>query len=121
MVAANLILITFGLVVMGLLWFGMSQLPKLLLSYEITQSDVRVLLLHAIPIYWIPFRTIVKMHVAPFHEVALVPGFHLFTRVFASRVVIEQRGRWFPFAFLTPDNPTAFIAEVENHIRAHAG
>ena len=115
---ANLILLTVVLVVMALLFFGMGAVPKLLLSYKIPGSDIRVLLFGAIPIYWIPFRKIKEMHEAPFHEVALVPGVHLFTRTFAKRVVIEMRDKWFMFAFLTPDNPTAFIAEVEHHMRA---
>jgi hypothetical protein len=80
---ANPILLTIVLVVMALLFFGMGALPKLLLSYKITDSDIRVLLFGAIPIYWIPFRKIKEMHEAPFHEVALVPGVHLFTRTFA--------------------------------------
>jgi hypothetical protein len=113
---ANLILLTIVLVVMALLFFGMGALPKLLLSYKITDSDIRVLLFGAIPIYWIPFRKITEMHEAPFHEVALVPGVHLFTRTFARRVVIEMRDKWFIFAFLTPDNPAAFIADVKRHM-----
>ena len=113
---ANLILLTIVLVVMALLFFGMGALTKLLLSYKITDSDIRVLLFGAIPIYWIPFRKIKEMHEAPFHEVALVPGAHLFTRTFARRVVIEMRDKWFIFAFLTPDNPAAFIADVRRHM-----
>jgi hypothetical protein len=57
-----------------------------------------------------------EMHEAPFHEVALVPGVHLFTRTFARRVVIEMRDKWFIFAFLTPDDPAAFIADVKHHL-----
>jgi hypothetical protein len=113
---ANLILLTIVLVVMSLLFFGMGGLPKLLLSYKVTESDIRVLLFGAIPIYWIPFRKIKKIHEAPFHEVALVPGVHLFTRTFAKRVVIEMRDKWFIFAFLTPDNPTEFIADVKRRL-----
>src|SRR5450631_484651 len=116
MVVANPILITIALVVMALLFFGMGAVPNLLLSYEITNSDIRVLLFGVIPIYWIPFRKIKKMHEAPFYEVALIPGVHLFTRTFAKRVVIEMRDKWFIFAFLTPDNPAAFIADVKRHM-----
>jgi hypothetical protein len=114
MVVLNLILITLSLAAMGLLLFGVWQvLPKFLLSYEITSSHIQVLLFRTIPIYWIPFKKIKEMHEAPFHEVALVPGVHLFTRMFARRVVIEMRDKWFIFAFLTPDNPTEFIADVK--------
>jgi hypothetical protein len=98
----GLLLIACTLVVMGLLLFAMGGLPRLLLSYQIRDRDIRVLLFNSIPIYWIPFRKIVRMHEAPFYEVALVPGVHLFTRAFAQRVVIEMRDRWFIFAFLTP-------------------
>ena len=80
MVVANLILITIALVVMVLLFFGMGALQTGLFSYKITDSDIRVLLFGIIPIYWIPFRKIKKIHEAPFYEVALVPGVHLFTR-----------------------------------------
>ena len=109
-------LIAATLAVMGLLLFLMSQIPGALLSYQITENDIKVLLFRSIPIYWIPFHTIVKMHEAPFHEIALVPGVHLFTDVFAKRVVIEMRDRWFIFAFLTPGNPGAFIAEVKRRL-----
>ena len=107
-------------IVMGAVLFAMLGIWRILFSYEITDKDVRVLLFHVVPLYWIPFRKIVKMHEAPFHEVALVPGVHLFTRTFARRVVFEMRDKWFIFAFLTPDNAAAFIREVENHMRVRA-
>jgi hypothetical protein len=120
MVIANLVLITIALVVMAILFFAMGELQNQLFTYKITDSDIRVLLFGAIPIYWIPFRRIKKMHEAPFYEVALVPGVHLFTRTFARRVVIEMRDKWFIFAFFTPDDPAAFIAEVKNHMHRSA-
>ena len=116
MVVLNLFLITLSLAAMGLLLFAAGQLPRLLLSYEISRDYISVLLFRTIPIYWIPFVKIKNMHEAPFHEVALVPGVHLFTRTFARRVVIEMRDKWFIFAFLTPDNPAAFIADVRRHM-----
>jgi hypothetical protein len=117
MVLDNLILIGGALLVMGLLLGTMTQIWKVLIAYRITDHDIQVLLFHFIPIYHIPFHKIVKMHEASFYEVALVPGFHLFTQPFAQRVVIKQRGRWFPLAFLTPNNPSAFIADVKRHLR----
>jgi hypothetical protein len=113
----KIILIAAALAVMMLLLFLAGRLPQLLVSYKITDRDIRVLLFHTLPIYSIPFGKIVKMHEAPFYEVALVPGVHLFTRTFARRVVIQMRDKWFIFAFLTPENPAAFIADVERHTR----
>src|SRR5882724_4355894 len=100
-------------IVMGAVLFAMLGIWRILFSYEITDKDVRVLLFHVVPLYWIPFRKIVKMHEAPFHEVVLVPGKHFFTRMFGRRVVIETRDTWFPFTFLTPNHPSAFIADVK--------
>ena len=112
----KLLVIALALVLMALLLWILGQLPRMLLSYEITNSKIRVLLLRSLPIYQIPFHKIKGMHEASFYEVALVPGVHLFTRPFAKRVVIEMRGRWFIFAFLTPSDPGAFIAEVKRHM-----
>ena len=117
----KIFLIATALAVMALLLFLAGRLPQLLVSYEITDRDIKVLLFHSLPIYSIPLRKVVKMHEAPFYEVALVPGVHLFTRTFARRVVIQMRDKWFTFAFLTPDNPAAFIADVERHARASVG
>jgi hypothetical protein len=118
MVLDNLVLIGESLLVMGLLLVALTQIWKVLIAYRITDHDIQVLLFHSIPIYHIPFRKIVKMREAPFYEVALVPGVHLFTRPFARRAVIEMRNRWFIFAFLTPDNPAAFIADVKRRLSA---
>ncbi len=112
----GLLLIIFSLAVMGLLAVTVEGLWRHVFAYQITDKDVRVLLFNRLPIYRIPFHKIVKMHEAPFYEVALVPGKHFFTRTFAKRVVIETKNTWFPFTFLTPDNPTAFIADIKKHI-----
>jgi hypothetical protein len=87
----KVVIITAALAVIGLLLVGSSLIWRLLFSYQITDKDIRVLLLHAIPIYRIPLRKIKELHQAPLYEVALVPGMHLFARPFARRVVIEMR------------------------------
>lgn len=110
------ILIFLTLISMGAVLYAFFYLFRLLFAYKITDKHVVVLLFHSLPIYRIPFGKIVEMHSAPFHEVALVPGMHLFTRVFARRVVIEMKDRWFIFAFLTPENPDAFISEIKKHL-----
>lgn len=110
--------IAVGVILVGILLLLSSQVFKLVFSYSIREKEIAVLLFHAVPIYTIPYSKIVKMHKATFYEVALVPGVHLFTRVFARRVVIEMRDRWFIFAFLTPKNPSAFIGEVEEKMGA---
>src|SRR5262245_46900994 len=89
---------------------------RALFSYEITDKDITVRLFHALPIYRIPFKKIVNIRSAPLHEVMLVPGVHVFTRPFARNVVIEMKDRWFIFAFLTPDDPDAFIAAVKRRL-----
>lgn len=114
MVVENLLLLAAVIPSMALGLFLLFQLFRLFFSYKITDKDITILLFHFLPIYRIPFEKIVEIHSAPFHEVALVPGMHLFTRVFARRVVIEMKNKWFVFAFLTPENPDAFIAEVKN-------
>lgn len=101
---------------MALLLYGGLQCFRLLFSYEITDKNITVRLFHVLPIYTIPLNKIVAMHVAPVWEVAIVPGMHLFTRPFAKRVVIEQKERWFIFAFFTPENPDTFIAEVRKRM-----
>ncbi len=116
----GILLIAGTLAVMGLLFVGYVLVWRVVFAYDVTDEHVTVLLFGRIPIYRIPFRKIVKMHEAPFHEVVLVPGKHFFTHMFGRRVVIETRDTWFPFTFLTPDNPAAFIAQVENRMRAHA-
>jgi hypothetical protein len=105
--------IAVGVIFVGLILLLSSQIFKLIFSYSIRETEIAVLLFRAVPIYTIPYSTIIKVHKASFYEVALVPGVHLFTRVFARRVVIEMRDRWFIFAFLTPTDPDAFIADVE--------
>ena len=87
-----------------------------LFSYEIREKDILVRLFRVMPIYKVPFDKIVAIRNARVHEVALVPGMHLSTRLFARRVAIEMKDRWFTFAFFTPDNPNAFIAEVERRM-----
>ena len=89
---------------------------KFMFSYEIRDRDILVRLFHFLPIYKIPYEKIVKMHVAPVWEVAIIPGMHFFTRPFAKRVVIEQRNRWFIYAFLTPSDPDVFITEVKKRM-----
>lgn len=89
---------------------------RFIFSYEIRDKDILVRLFHFFPLYKVPFNKIVAMRVAPVWEVALVPGMHLFTRPFAKRVAIEMRDRWFIFAFFTPKNPDAFIAEVKKRM-----
>lgn len=113
---SDYILIFLTVVSMGTVLYLFFQLFRLFFSYKITDKDITVLLFHFLPIYRMPFEKIVKIHSAPFHEVALVPGMHLFTRVFARRVVIEMKDRWFIFAFLTPENPDAFISEIKKHL-----
>lgn len=116
MITDNLLLLAIVIPLMALGLFLLFQLFRLFFSYKITDKDITVLLFHFLPIYRIPFEKIVEMHSAPFHEVALVPGMHLFTRVFARRVVIEMKDRWFIFAFLTPKDPDAFISEIKKHL-----
>ena len=113
----NLLLISGALALMVTAFYlALDQLPRLLISYKISENHITVFLLRTIPIYWIPFRKIKALHVRAFYEVVLVPGVHLFTRLFAKRVMIEMRDKWFIFAFFTPDNPDAFIAEVKKRM-----
>ena len=115
MILKNILLIAVAVMVMGLLLAGAFRLFRLLFSYRIADDGITVLLFHIIPIYRIPFRKIKQLREASVYEVALVPGMHLFTRPFARRVVIEMRDTWVKFAFLTPDNPAAFIADIKRH------
>jgi hypothetical protein len=68
-----------------------------LYSYHITDEDIRVLLFDSIPIYRIPFDKIVKVHEAPFYEIALVVDdpFHVLDQelplVVKRRAVLEAR------------------------------
>ena len=115
----NVLLISGTLALMAVaFYFSLDVLPRLLISYKITSTHIEVLLFRTIPIYWIPFRKIKEMHKRALYEVMLVPGVHLFTRFFAKRVMIEMRDKWFIFAFFTPENPDAFIAEVKKRMAA---
>jgi hypothetical protein len=118
MLLEHLAAIAIGVIIVALLLLLSSQVFRVIFSYSIREKEIAVLLFHTVPIYTIPYGKIVKMHEAPFYEVALVPGVHLFTRVFARRVVIEMRDRWFIFAFLTPADPGAFMAEVKQRMSA---
>jgi len=111
------VVILIAVVTMALCLFVGYHSFKWFFSYEITDKNITVRLFRTIPIYRIPFEKIVKMRVAPIYEVMLVPGVHLFTRPFAKNVVIEQKNRWFIFAFLTPENPDAFISEIQKRMR----
>lgn len=91
---------------------------RLFFSYEIREKDILVRLFHFLPIYKVPYNKIVAIRNAPFHEIVLVPGMHLATRLFARRVAIEMKNRWIIFAFFTPENPDAFIAEVKKRMAA---
>jgi hypothetical protein len=114
----NLLMLALVIPLMALLAYAGLQVFRLLFRYEITNKDIVVYLFHFLPIYRVPFNKIVAIHNRPLHEVMLVPGVHLFTRPFARNVVIEQKDRWFIFAFLTPENPDAFIAEVKKRMAA---
>lgn len=113
MILENLQLLAIVILLMGLALYALLFLFRLLFAYKITDKDITVLLFHIVPIYRIPFTKIVEMHSAPVHEVALIPGMHLFRYPFGKRVVIEMRNTWFKFAFLTPSDTEAFIAEVK--------
>ncbi|WP_292530886.1 hypothetical protein [Methylocystis sp.] len=103
--------------VMLLAAFAFFYLFRLIFSYEIRDRDILVRLFHFLPLYKVPYNKIVAMRVAPVWEVALVPGMHLPTRPLATRrVAIEMKDRWFIFAFFTPDDPDAFIAEVKSRM-----
>ena len=112
----NMLLILLGLTVVGLFLGLASQAFRLIFSYKITNDKILVLLFHIAPLYTIPLNKIEGLHEASFYEVALVPGMHLFTRPFGRRVVVEMRDRWAKFAFLTPSNPAAFIADVKRRL-----
>lgn len=104
---------------MALLLYAGVQSFRLIFSYEIRGGEILVRLFHFLPLYKVPFSKIVAIRVAPVWEVALVPGMHLPTRPLATRrVAIEMKDRWFIFAFFTPENPDAFIAEVKKRIAA---
>lgn len=114
MLGENLLLLVIVIPLMGFLLYAGLQSFRLFFNYEITDKNIVVYLFRVFPIYRIPFEKIVKIYSAPFHEVAIVPGVHLFTRPFAKRVVIEMRERWFIFAFLTPEDTEGFIQKVKS-------
>lgn len=107
------IFILMGVATMALCAVSGYYFFRLFFSYEIREKDVLVRLFHLLPIYKVPFNKIVAIRKAPFHEIVLVPGMHLSTRLFARRVAIEMKDRWIIFVFLTPNEPDAFIAEVK--------
>jgi hypothetical protein len=110
---ANVGLILLGIATIGLFLVLAAQAFLLIFAYEVTKEQIIILLFHIVPIYTIPFSKIKAVREAPFHQIALVPGMHLFTHPFGRRVVIEMRDRWAKFAFLTPSNPAAFIADIK--------
>jgi hypothetical protein len=112
----NVLLIALGVTVVGLILVSATQSFRFVFAYTITDDKIIVLLFHIVPIYIIPFDKIEAVREATFYQVALVPGMHLFTRPFGRRVVIEMRDRWAKFAFLTPSNPAAFIADIKRRI-----
>jgi hypothetical protein len=116
MIFTNLVLIAAGIVLVGAILVISSQAFQFIFAYSVNESGIVVQLFHVIPIYRIPFRSIKKLYEAPFYEVALVPGMHLFTRPFGRRVVIDMGDKWPKFAFLTPINPTSFIEEIKRHL-----
>ena len=115
----NLVMMAIVIPAMALLLYVGLQSFRLIFSYKITDEGIIVYLFHILPLYKVPYNKIVAMRVAPVWEVALVPGMHLPTRPLATRrVAIEMKDRWFIFAFFTPDNPDAFIAEVKKRMAA---
>jgi hypothetical protein len=116
MIITNFSLIIFGVVSVIAILCISSQVFKLIFAYNVSDSEIIVQLFHALPIYRIPFRKIEKIREAPMYEVALVPGMHFFTRPFGRRVVIEMLDTSIRYAFLTPSDPGAFIAEVKRHM-----
>ena len=109
----RLLLVALIILSMGVALTLALQLFRLLIGYKVTDKDIAILLFHLVPIYRIPFRKIKKIYSAPMYEVMLIPGLHFPSRVFSRRVVIERRNTWFKFAFLTPKDPDAFIADVK--------
>src|SRR3989344_7779707 len=113
----NLIMLAIVIPLMGLAAFAFFYLFRLIFSYEIRNNDILVRLFHFLPLYKVPYNKIVAIRVAPVWEVALVPGMHLPTRPLATRrVAIEMKDRWFIFAFFTPTDPDAFIAEIKKRM-----
>jgi hypothetical protein len=112
----NPMLIVIGMSLVAIVFVLASQTFKLIFAYKLMDDRIVVFLFHVLPIYVIPFHKIDRMREAALYEVAAVPGMHLFTRPFGSRVVIEMRDRWARFAFLTPSNPGAFIADIKRRM-----
>jgi hypothetical protein len=117
MVLTNLLLIGLGVLIVVFILIVSTQVFKLIFEYQIADDEIIVLLFHLAPIYRIPLRTVETLYEAPAYQVALIPGMHLFTRPFGRRVVVEMRGRWARFAFLTPTNPAAFIADIKRRMK----
>jgi len=111
------VLLLLAILVMGVVAFTFFRLFRLITAYKITDDCIKVLLFHFIPIYKIKFTNIEKIYEQQFHEVALVPGWHFPSRVFGRRVTIELKDAWFKFAFLTPEDTSAFISEIQKHVR----
>lgn len=110
------ILIFLNTVLIGIILFVAFYLFRFLFKYEITEKNIRILLFRFIPIYKIQFSKIEKTYIARFHEVFLIPGLHFLRLPFRKTIVIEMRDTMIKFAFLTPDDPDAFISEIKKHL-----
>lgn len=93
------------------------NLFKLLFGYKITEHGVSIVLLHLATVHTIAFGKISKVRTAAFHEVALIPGIHLPSRLFGKRVVIETTGNsLFRHYFITPKDPEKFVEMLRKKI-----
>lgn len=116
MLYERLIFLAVIILSMGLVAFVFFRLFRLLISYRITDKDIKILLFHFIPIYKIPFTNIEKIYEQKFHEVFLIPGWHFPSMIFSKRVTIELKDAWFKYVFLTPKDTNSFIQEIKRFI-----
>jgi hypothetical protein len=86
---------------------------KLLFSYRLTDNSVQVVFLKLFPIWQIRFDNIKQIEIVSFGMAALVPAIHMFTKPFADRVALYYKKGWFIGLYITPDNPSKFVRELE--------
>jgi hypothetical protein len=91
------------------------------LSYRIKNQKVQILLFHFLPIVRIKCNRIIRIrkvskgYLLKYHSFSRLAFSTLSAgnRLFGTAVLIQKTGGWLEYVVITPDNPDAFVAQVQ--------
>lgn len=106
------------------LWFFAQVFWRFVISYRVTDTALHVIAFHIIPIWYIRLDNINEIKTVAFRD--FLPwntGMQSFgwlnmgNRFYAPKgVLVEKKRGMIRKTYLTPDNPDAFVTEINNKI-----